>query len=228
MHTLPSRQVAIAISIAMLVLGGCDTASTRRVDSQGALLQAQSPSAPGLAMPAPGDIKFKDDVTSNAEVPVDLRQLSFVDTNGGEFKLASFIGQKNVVLVFTEGFAGGMLCPFCKTQTSRLVANYDKFQQLNAEVLVVYPGPTDHLDDFIAAAKTTEKNQVDQVPFPLVLDEELNAASYFRIKSNLAHPSTFVIDIQGNVRLAYVGADMTADRPSIKAMLSVLESVSES
>jgi peroxiredoxin len=115
-----------------------------------------------------------------------------------------------------------MLCPFCKTQTSRLVANYDKFKELNTEILVVYPGARDHLDEFVEAAKQSEKSAVDSVPFPLVLDEDLSAVSYFNIASNLAHPSTFIIDKSGNVRLAYVGADMSADRPSIQAMLGVL------
>jgi alkyl hydroperoxide reductase subunit AhpC len=90
---------------------------------------------------------------------------------------------------------------------------------------VVYPGSREHLDEFVEAAKKSEKTEVDSVPFPLVLDEDLVAVGYFNIASNLAHPSTFIIDKQGNVRLAYVGADMTADRPSVAAMLRVLESV---
>ena len=184
-----------------------------------------SSSAIGKGMPNPADIRFKDEVTSNAEVPAGLDELVFLDANGSRVALESYIGKKHVVLVFTEGFAGGMLCPFCKTQTSRLVANYENFQQLDAEVLVVYPGARDHLDEFIAAATKTERREVAQVPFPLVLDEDLSAVGFFNIVSNLAHPSTFIIDKQGNVRMAYVGADMTADRPSIAAMLDVLDNV---
>ncbi|MEM9585810.1 MAG: redoxin domain-containing protein [Planctomycetota bacterium] len=177
-----------------------------------------------MAMPSPDDIVFKDDVESNVEAPTGLDGLVFLDTDGKRVSLESFLGKKNVVLVFTEGFGGGMLCPFCKTQTSRLVANYDKFANLDTEILVVYPGSRDHLDEFIEAATKTEKAEVDRVPFPLVLDEELSAVGYFNIKSNLAHPSTFIIDKRGNVQLAYVGADMTADRPSIAAILRVLMS----
>lgn len=175
-----------------------------------------------MSMPNPGDIVFKDVVQSNIDVPVGLDGLVFFDTGGKRVALNQYLGRKNVVLVFTEGFAGGMLCPFCKTQTSRLVANYDKFAELDTEVLVVYPGTRDHLDEFVAAAKTSEKAEVDSIPFPLVLDEELSAVGYFNIASNLAHPSTFIIDKNGDVRLAYVGADMTADRPSINAMLGVI------
>lgn len=173
------------------------------------------------------EIVFHDEVESNVEAPVGLDGLVFFSTSGDRVALKDYVGKKNVVLVFTEGF-NGMLCPFCKTQTSRLVANYGKFKQTDTEVLVVYPGTRSHLDEFIDAARTTGKKQVDAVPFPILLDEDFGATEYFKIRSNLAHPSTFIIDKAGNVRLAYVGADMTADRPSIRAMLKVLQSANGS
>ncbi|MEM9659037.1 MAG: redoxin domain-containing protein, partial [Planctomycetota bacterium] len=168
---------------------------------------------------------FKEDVESNIDVPQGLDGLVFIDTEGRRVALEDYLGRKNVVLVFTEGFAG-MLCPFCKTQTSRLVANYERFAEVDTEVLVVYPGARDHLDEFVAAAQTTDKAQVEGVPFPILLDEDFGATDFFNIRSNLAHPSTFIIDKQGNVRLAYVGADMTADRPSVDAMLAILRDAS--
>lgn len=213
----PQWAAFLAFGIACIAMAGC----------------SKSPSSTDMSsnMPMPthdtSDVVFKDEVESNVEVPDGLDGLVFLDTAGKRVALESFLGEKNVVLVFTEGFAGGMLCPFCKTQTSRLVANYDKFADLDTEILVVYPGSRDHLDEFVAAAKKTEKAEVDNVPFPLVLDEDLAAVSYFNIQSNLAHPSTFIIDKQGNVRLAYVGADMSADRPSVAAMLRVVESANE-
>ena len=186
--------------------------------------KSAAPMAMGkMKFPKPADIKFKDDVASNAEIPQGPDGLVFLDTKGKRVALKSYIGKKNVVLVFTEGFAGGMLCPFCKTQTSRLIANYDKFAKLDTEILVVYPGTREHLDEFVAAA-AGEKEEVDGLPFPLLLDKDLKAVGYFKITSNLAHPSTFIIDKRGNVRLAYVGADMSADRPSVASMLKVLES----
>lgn len=199
---------------------GTDSDAGNKTDSTAAA------SAPMKMSPDPAKIKFKDTVKSNTEVPLDLDGLVFFDTAGRRVGLEDYLGKKNIVLVFTEGFAG-MLCPFCKTQTSRLVANYEKFQQANAEVLVVYPGTRDHLDEFIEAAKTTDKRQVSSVPFPIVLDEEFGATDFFQIRSNHAHPSTFIIDTQGNVVLAYVGADMTADRPSVAAMLRILDDAND-
>jgi len=94
-------------------------------------------------------------------------------------------------------------------------------------VIVVYPGPADHLEEFIQAASQTEKAQVDQVPFPIVLDEEFTATNYFNIQSKHAHPSTYIIDKDGGVQFAYVGEDMSADRPSISAILKKLDKIEE-
>jgi peroxiredoxin len=210
-----SRLVAVLVtSVVCLAFSGCSKFQSN----------ADQPIKMSMGMPSEGEIVFKDNVESNVEVPQGLDGLVFLDTEGKRVALEGFLGKKNVVLVFTEGFAGGMLCPFCKTQTSRLVANYDKFADLDTEILVVYPGSRDHLEEFVAAAKKSEKAEVDSVPFPLVLDEDLTAVGYFNIQSNLAHPSTFIIDKRGNVRLAYVGADMSADRPSVSAMLQVVDS----
>ena len=175
-----------------------------------------------MKFPAPEDMKFKDNVESNVELPKDPSDLVFINRDGSDIKLASYIGKKNVILVFTEGF-NGMICPFCQTQTSRLVANYKKFQDRDCEVIVVYPGPSDHLDEFVEAALKTEKDQLDRVPFPIVLDPEFTATNYFDIHSKHAHPSTYLIDKNGGVQLAYVGSDMTADRPSVSALIKKLD-----
>ena len=62
------------------------------------------------------EVVFKDSVESNVKIPDGLDGLVFIDTNGERIALKSYIGKKNIVLVFTEGFAG-MLCP-CLLYTS--------------------------------------------------------------------------------------------------------------
>ena len=222
---LLDRRIAVLVA-AVLSAAGCSEETDVAPNSPAATAPSTDTTSAGkggmMAVPAPEDMVFKDEVTTNTEVPDGLDGLTFVDTQGNRVAIADYMGKKNVILVFTEGFAG-MLCPFCKTQTSRLVANYDRFAALDTEILVVYPGERDHLDEFVEAARTTGKKQVDQVPFPIVLDEEMTAVDYFSIRSKLAHPSTYVIDKQGKVRLAYVGADMSADRPSVKALLEVVQ-----
>ena len=168
---------------------------------------------------------FWDEVQTNAELPKDINELTFLDTMGNQVKLTDFHGQKNVVLVITRGFSG-QLCPFCRTQSSRLVANYEKFAERDTEILLVYPGGSEYLEAFIDAAKVTEKKEVDKIPFPILLDSDLNAVDYLQIRAQLAFPSTYILDKAGNVRLAYVG-DKINDRPSVKAMLDVLDTFVE-
>ena len=188
------------------------------------------PPAPDVAgmdkmkFPAPEDIKFKDSLESNVDLPKAINELVFTNKDGTKIRMADYVDKMNVILVFTEGF-NGMICPFCQTQTSRLVANYEEFQQRDCEVIVVYPGPEEKLGEFIEAALKTEKEQVDDVPFPIALDTDFRATDFFDIHSKHAHPSTYLIDKQGNVKFAYVGTDMTADRPSVKALLNRLDNL---
>ncbi len=173
---------------------------------------------------ASNNMKFKDSIESNVDAPAAIKELVFTNKDGSKINMMDFLGKKNVLLVFTQGF-DGKLCPFCTTQTSRLVANYEKFQERDCEVIVVYPGPEDHVDQFVEAALETEKEQVDDVPFPIVLDTDFKATDFFDIHSMHAHPSTYLIDKQGKAKFAYVGIDSTADRPSVKALLNRLDNL---
>jgi peroxiredoxin len=164
------------------------------------------------------DAKFLDEVKSNREDDGSVSDLEFVDAEGNSVKLQQYKEEKNVLLVFTRGFSG-QLCPYCTTQTSRLIANYDKFTALDTEVLLVYPGSKAQLPMFMQASiETSGKNSF---PFPVLLDEDLAAVNQLGISAQLAFPSTFIVDKQGQVRLSYVGSDPT-DRPSIKALLAQL------
>ena len=126
------------------------------------------------------------------------------------------------MLVFTRGFSG-QLCPYCTTQTSRLIANYDQIQERDTEVLLVYPGSKAQLPQFKEASTESSNSEF---PFPVLLDEDLAAVNRLGIAAQLAFPSTFIIDKQGQVRLSYVGSH-PADRPSIKAILSQLDALKE-
>ena len=64
------------------------------------------------------------------------------------------------------------------------------------------------------------------MPFPILLDEELKAVDFFKIRASLAMPSTYILDQQGQVRFAYVGTTV-ADRPSIDALLQQLDLLQE-
>ena len=190
----------------------------------------------------PGDagplIKFKDEVKPNREQKSsELGDLSFLDSAGKRVDLASYRGKSNLVLVVTRGFVGsekqvdgkslGNICTFCSTQTSRLIANYSKFKERNAEVLVVFPiarkSDAGALDQFASRVQGDKKTAAD-APFPLLLDVDLAAVDALGIRADLSKPSTYILDKQGEVRFAFVGQSLS-DRPSVKAMLDQLDQI---
>ena len=165
------------------------------------------------------DVAFLDDVQTNTNKVPDPSEITFLDLDGNQVSLADYRDKKNVVLVFTRGYPG-YLCPYCMTQTSRLITNYDRFEALDAEVLVVFPGNRQDVQELIHQSKS--KAHSEQVPFPILLDEEFRAVDAFGIRGNLAKPATYIFDKQGALVLAYVG-ETISDRPSIKALLEQLE-----
>lgn len=170
-----------------------------------------------------GPIVFSDNARTNATASAEQLDLRFVDGRGREVKVADLQGKKNVVLVMTRGYYQAR-CPYCTAQTSRLISNYAKFVERDAEVLVVYPGPQDHLQDFLDAVQADA--DVAQFPFAMLFDKDMRAVDQLGIRWQLARPSTYILDKQGNLAFAYVGKDI-ADRPSIQAMLDQLDKLSQ-
>ncbi|MEM2124162.1 MAG: ATPase domain-containing protein, partial [Methanolinea sp.] len=80
-----------------------------------------------------------------------------------------------------------------------------------------------HLDEFLQAARR-ESRTTAAVPLPVVLDADYKAVNQLDIRGNQAKPSTYILDKEGNVRFAYVGA-YDADRPSVKAILDQLDAI---
>jgi peroxiredoxin len=173
---------------------------------------------------ASGSNVFDDNATTNVTVEPAALDLSFVDRNGTRVDLKEFRGKKNVVLVVTRGYAGHF-CPYCMSQTSRLISQYSEFAKRDAEVLLVFPGPKGHLEQFLSGAE--ENVNCDPTPFPVLLDEDFAAVDKLGIRGDLAKPSTYILDKQGQVRFAYVGSTYS-DRPSVKALLKQLDEITKS
>jgi len=170
---------------------------------------------------------FKDDAQSNTKPPKKIKDLIFFrNDKDQQVKLKDYIGRYHLVLVFTRGYSGGTICPFCTVQTAQLSANHRKFLDRDARVIIIYPGSEKHLPDFAAAVTNVDLEQADiaAVKWPVVLDPDLTAVNLLDIAADLARPSTFIIDKQGNVVFAYVGANRT-DRPSVKALLKQLDAI---
>ena len=175
-------------------------------------------------------IEFTDDVMTNSDLSPDINGFLFVKPSGEEIRLKELQGDKNVAVVITRGNAGQIPCPYCSTQTSRLIANYKEFTDRNAEVVVVYPvgklEDKNQLEMFLKATRDKLASPTSNVPFPVVLDVGLNVVDQLGIRANLSKPATYILDWYGQVRFAYVGSNV-ADRPSIKAIVQQLELVNE-
>ena len=169
---------------------------------------------------------FKDDASANRKVGADDLSLTFKCPDGKTISIMDYRGKAPVVLVVLRGIPetqGGVFCPGCLAQTGSFAANSEAFKTRGAEVLLVFPGKADRLNEFVQQAKTDAKvNTPAGLPFPILLDVDLAACTKLGIRADLAKPSTYVLDRQGNVVYAYVGENYI-DRPSLKAILGQLD-----
>jgi peroxiredoxin len=214
--------VPVTLAVAALLLTGCagESASGRFVNPKSDAAGPGYDSYYGV-----GEIKFLDSVETNSALDPGLSALSFTSIDGGAVSPADFVGQKPVVLVITRGNTNP-ICPYCSTQTARLIAAYDEFVQRGVEVVVVYPveaaADAGKLDAFLANVRTLLKDANKPVPFPVWLDIELKAVDHLGIRKDLSKPATYIIDQAGQVRFGYVGSHL-ADRPSVQALLEQLD-----
>jgi peroxiredoxin len=197
-----------------------------------ALAGCGSPSKPPAYNYGTPDLKniesqFHQDPAPNRNVSGDQIPLKFTDRDGKSVDLASYRGKSNVLLVVVKGMpqqTGGVFCPGCLAQVSSLTANHEEFKKRDTEIVMVFPGPADKLPQFLSDAKVNGEAGNPKVPFTLLLDQDLKAVDALGIRDNLAKPSTYILDKQGNAVFAFVG-ETTTDRPSVKALLAQLDKV---
>ena len=168
------------------------------------------------------EITFLDEASSNASLDDGLPGISFIESSGEERKIGDLAPGKTLVVVVTRGNTVP-ICPYCSTQTARLIKNYDAFKELGAEVAVVYPIETgddsSRLTNFLEDVKTRLDDASNPVPFPVLLDVELKGVDQLGIRKDLSKPAAYVVDAEGAVRYAYVGENL-ADRPGISVLLA--------
>jgi peroxiredoxin len=167
-------------------------------------------------------VEFLHDAKPNAPTGAPVDPLAFVDASGRRVSLADYRGKKSVVLVFTRGYPG-YICPLCSSYTAQIAYRYRDIVAAGAEVLVVFPGSPDKVQDFIRAAKEiVDQEGAAALPFPVLLDVSLRNVAAFGIQGDLAKPSTYVIDREGVVRYAFVG-DQPHERPDVATILRELQ-----
>lgn len=174
-------------------------------------------------------IAFADSPESNGDLEAGVADLTFTDLNGKSVKASELAQGKNLVLVIIRGYSGP-ICPYCSTQTSRLISNYEKFAKRNAEIVVVYPIEREkdslHWNQFMVSTREKLADPKIKLPFPVLFDVALKSVNQLGIQKDLSKPATYILNKQGQVQFAYVGSTI-ADRPSIKAMLDQLDKLSE-
>jgi peroxiredoxin len=153
---------------------------------------------------------------------------SLLDRNGQVVELKAYRGRP-VVLVVVRGMPespGGTYCPFCLAQASSLVAKYDEFKSRGAEVLLVFPGTADSATEF-SKQVLSQGEDGKSIPFTMCVDQDCTACDRLGIRGDLAKPSTFILDGQGEVVYAYVGKS-TSDRPTLATILQQLDQLKKS
>ena len=166
---------------------------------------------------------FHAGVASNRPLAFETFPQSFIDARGVPVDLAKFRDTANVVLTVVKGLPqspGGLYCPGCLAQMNSFGANVDGFKSRGAEVMVVFPGPSDSLNDFLVQAKAVPAE--GKVGVPMLLDKDMAACRRLDILGDWAKPSTYILNTKGSVVYAYVG-EGTTDRPSLKALFAELD-----
>lgn len=124
--------------------------------------------------------------------------------SGGTVKLSKLTSDGPVVLVVLRGYPGYQ-CPICSVQFAGFVAKAAEFKKANAQVVFVYPGPSDKLKE---RANEFLKGRDYPANFQIVLDPDYAFTKSYGIRwqapAETAYPSTFVIDGKSRVLFANV------------------------
>ncbi len=143
----------------------------------------------------------------------------FSMADGRIVDMDDFRGKRKVMLVVLRGFAREV-CVYCVTQTEAICENVAAFQQAGTEAFVVYPGEKNRLEAFMESFKRVSKRQ-GEPPIGVLYDPDMRLVKRLGIESELAIPSTFVLDEEGRIRYAYVGAAID-DRPPVDDVLAAI------
>jgi peroxiredoxin len=168
---------------------------------------------------------------AQAQVTDDIKTLKIGDT-AKDFEFLPLEGAKKrklselaedgpVVLVVLRGYPGYQ-CPACSQQVNDFRVHAKKFIELNAKVVLVYPGAA---DDLKKRAHEFLKNDALPKPLLLVVDPAYEFTNLYGLRWNdeaeTAYPSTFVLDPKRTVKYRKV-SKTHGDRAKAKEVLEVL------
>lgn len=152
-------------------------------------------------------IAFAKTIAAAEKPPVvgdDAKDFELKALNGDSVKLTKLLADGPVVLVVLRGYPGYQ-CPVCSKQFGSFVEQADAFAKTKAQVVFIYPGPSDKLQE---RAKEFVKGRDYPRHFHMLLDPDYKFTDLYGLRwdapKETAYPSTFVIDHDQTVTFAKV------------------------
>ena len=140
---------------------------------------------------------------------------------GDAVKLSALTAKGPVVLVVLRGYPGYQ-CPLCTRQFGEFLGKADEFKAAKAQVVFVYPGPSDKLAGYAA---DFVKGKDYPKHFTVLLDPDYAFTNAYGLrweaKNETAYPATFVIDAKRAVTFAKV-SKTHGDRSSVANVLKAV------
>lgn len=129
---------------------------------------------------------------------------SLATLEGKTISLAETLKEGPAVVVVLRGWPGYQ-CPICTRQVGDLIVRAKDFNAEKATVLLIYPGPADHLKEHAAEFAIDKSLPAN---FRFVIDPDYGFTNAWKLRwdaqGETAYPSSFVIDRGGVVRFAKV------------------------
>lgn len=137
------------------------------------------------------------------------------DYLGDPIKLSDFKGKRNVLLVLNRGF----VWPFCQKHMMQLHQDFQKFKDLNTEIIVIGPEKAKAFSAYF------EKNQL---PFRGIPDDSQAVLKLYQQKVNIFKlgrmPGQMLIDKNGDLRFIHYGHSMS-DIPDNQEIFDLIKSL---
>lgn len=146
-----------------------------------------------------------------------------LDRVGGEpVTLSELAAEGPVVMLVLRGYPGYQ-CPICSRQVADYINHADAFDQHDATVLMIYPGPAENLEQraeqFIADADLPDH-------FVFVIDPGYRFTNQYGLRwdqpKETAYPSTFVINRDRGIEHAHISRTH-GNRTAASDILDILD-----
>ena len=164
---------------------------------------------------------FSQELESPA-IGAKAKDFTLKSIQGDDIQLSTIYKDNPVVLVVLRGWPGYQ-CPVCTRQVGQLISAEDKFTELGAVILMVYPGPSvelqEHVNEF-----TEDFNFPDN--FYFTIDPDYSMVNKYGIRwekeRETAYPSTFIINKEGEIVFLKI-SDSHGGRTNNEEIIEVLE-----